>query len=105
MGHTPDAPAGQRPRIETVGQHLGDVVEGQEPRGIGGSGRIDEHADDSADLRAALPAAVGERRQPSPDDRLAGVPRLRAALALRRATGPADERQAGPSLARSVSGG
>src|SRR3954471_3911691 len=37
MGHTADAPAGQRPRIEPVGEHLGDVVEGQESRGIRGS--------------------------------------------------------------------
>src|SRR3954469_13298824 len=105
MRHAADAPAGQRARIEALAEHLGEIVEGQEARGIGGSGRIDEDADDPADLRAALPAAVGERRQPGPHDRLARVPRLRAALALRRATGPADERQTGQSLARGVSGG
>src|SRR4051795_10366685 len=92
MGHTADAPAGQRPRIEALGEHLGDVVEGQEPRGIGGSGRIDEDADDPTDLRAALPAPVGERRQAGADNRLTRVPRRRVALALRGASGPSDER-------------
>ena len=106
VGDAADAPAGQRARIEPVGEHLGDVVEGQKARAIGGSGRIDEDADDPAHLRAALPAAVGERGQAGPDDRLAGVARRRARSRERgRRPSPPRSGQTGPWRARSVSGG
>ena len=106
VGDPADAPAGERARIEPVGEHLGDVVEGQEARAVGRSGRIDEDADDPAHLGAALPAAVGERRQAGPDDRLAGVARRRAARA-QRATRPSPPRRVrrAPRRAGGVSGG
>ena len=78
VGDPADAPAGERARIEPVGEHLGDVVEGQEARSVGRLGRIDEDADDPAHLAAALPAAVRKGREPCTDDRLAGFARRRA---------------------------
>jgi hypothetical protein len=102
VGDPADAPAHERARVQTVGQHLGHFVEGEEAAAVGRHRRIDENADDSAHLGAALPAAVGERGQPGPDHRVAGLERRRATRAQGRRPGAFQEGQSAPWRARSV---